>query len=370
MPIFGAHESIAGGFDKAIERLVAVGGPGRSLQLFVQSPQQRRATPITSEQVLAFVKARERYHVEHIVAHASYLINPAASDEAIRERSIAGFAEELRRCAILGIREIVVHPGSGGLKQLGVRSGSGSQTLDPLLVASGCDRVADSLYQVFRILDAESPDAESPDVKTLDVKTLDVETTKDSRPERPPYLIAPQKVRILLETTAGQGASLGRSFHELARMIQTLKSISETSATPIMNLEQRIGVCVDTIHLYAAGYVYDTSREYDSLIQELDSTVGCDTVRAFHISGSQKDCGSHVDRHAHLDEGKLEMAAIARFVRDPRWADRPMILETPKGTTDDGEDRDTANLRILDTLWTTTESPKSRRPPRLFPDGT
>ena len=321
MPIFGAHESIAGGFDLAVKRLVAVGGPGRALQLFVKSPQQHAATQITAAQADAFDEARRRHRVEYVVAHASYLVNLAATDPGVRKRSITGFADELRRCAILGIPEIVVHPGSGGLRsEASVRHGAGSRELNASAVAAGCGRVAEALIEVFRILDAEN-------------------STKSA-----PYRIPPCTVHVLLETTAGQGASLGRTFEELATMVCGVREIGEAT------MADRLGVCIDTSHIYAAGYAYAEPEQYEELVATIDATIGQKTVRAFHINGSAKGLGSHVDRHAHLDEGVLPLSAIARFVTDLRWNDRPMILETPKDTLADGTDRDTANLQILDSL--------------------
>lgn len=144
-------------------------------------------------------------------------------------------------------------------------------------------------------------------------------------------------VRIDLETTAGQGTCLGHRFSHLAQIIANV-------AEP-----ERLGVCVDTCHIFAAGYSLQTAEEYDETIQELDETVGIDRVRVWHLNDSLRERGSRIDRHAGIGKGFLGLEPFRHVVNDPRFQNLPMILETPKGE-EDGEDLDVVNFRILRSL--------------------
>lgn len=140
---------------------------------------------------------------------------------------------------------------------------------------------------------------------------------------------------ILLESTAGQGTCLGCRFEQLAAMIGGV-------AQP-----DRLGICVDTCHLFAAGYPLIDRRDYLQTFRDLDKTVGLQRIKAFHLNDSKKDLGSRVDRHEHIGRGKLGLAPFAHLLNDRRFRKVPMYLETPKGLNDDGEDWDVVNLRAL-----------------------
>jgi deoxyribonuclease IV len=141
-------------------------------------------------------------------------------------------------------------------------------------------------------------------------------------------------VVIDLETTAGQGSCLGHRFEHLG-------AIFDRVGHP-----ERLGVCVDTCHIFAAGYPLDTPAEYDETIDRLDRSVGLDRVRLWHLNDSCRERGSRVDRHAGIGAGRMGLEPFRHLVNDPRFRDLPMILETPKGT-EDGEDLDIRNARIL-----------------------
>ena len=141
-------------------------------------------------------------------------------------------------------------------------------------------------------------------------------------------------VVIDLETTAGQGTCLGHRFEHLG-------AIYDRVGRP-----ERLGVCVDTCHIFAAGYPLDTLAEYDETIDRLDRSIGLDRVRVWHLNDSCRDCGSRVDRHAGIGAGRMGLEPFRHLVNDPRFRELPMILETPKGT-EDGEDLDARNARIL-----------------------
>jgi deoxyribonuclease-4 len=141
------------------------------------------------------------------------------------------------------------------------------------------------------------------------------------------------RTRILLENTAGQGSNVG---HRLEHLAQILALIEPTG---------RVGVCLDTCHLFAAGYDLRTAAAYDNTMREVETIVGLDRVKAFHLNDCQKDLGCRVDRHEHIGRGFIGREGFRRLVRDPRFAEHPMILETPKG--DDGYSMDIVNLRLL-----------------------
>jgi deoxyribonuclease-4 len=142
------------------------------------------------------------------------------------------------------------------------------------------------------------------------------------------------KTRCLLETTAGQGSCLGCRFEQLAAMLDEVKS------------PDLLGICVDTCHIFAAGYPLGTEKEYRATMRSLDRTVGLKLVRAFHLNDSVKPLGSRVDRHAHIGRGMIGKQAFRLLLNDPRFRKVPMYLETPKGM-EKGKDLDAINLRTL-----------------------
>lgn len=143
--------------------------------------------------------------------------------------------------------------------------------------------------------------------------------------------------QVLLETTAGQGSNLGWRFEHLAEII-------EQAADP-----DRLGVCFDTCHVFAAGYAMHTGKQYSATMQELEKTVGCQQVKAFHLNDSLKPFGSRKDRHAGIGQGEMGLEPFRHLMNDPRFQKVPMYLETPKGEQQ-GEDLDVLNLRTLRSL--------------------
>ncbi len=146
------------------------------------------------------------------------------------------------------------------------------------------------------------------------------------------------RTMILLETTAGQGSAIGWHFEQLAAILDRVREIG------------RLGVCLDTCHLFAAGYDFRTAEGFAAMIDEMDRTFGLGRVRCIHTNDSKKELGSRVDRHEHIGKGKIGKAGFAHFVNDPRFVDVPFILETPKGTDGRGTDFDKVNLRRLCSL--------------------
>ena len=286
MPYFGVHASISGGHDKAV---LAVANAGFDcVQLFSKNSSQWKATPLTESDGQRFQQALQSRNIRFPLVHDSYLINLATGKEDLRQKSIAAFADELERTALLGIPWIVMHPGSP--------TGDESENAED----NGLVRIAEAFDVIFR-------------------------QTKTS-------------VMVLLETTAGQGSNLGWKFEHLARII-------ELSAFP-----DRFGVCVDTCHITAAGYSLATPKEYDTTFEQFDKIIGLDRLKAFHLNDSVKGIGSRVDRHAHIGHGTLGLEPFRFLVNDARFAELPMYLETPKGTVvinGESVDWDVVNLRTL-----------------------
>jgi deoxyribonuclease-4 len=142
-----------------------------------------------------------------------------------------------------------------------------------------------------------------------------------------------QVVEVWLENTAGQGTNLGHRFEHLAYIIDNVQDSS------------RLGVCIDSCHTFAAGYAITNPSEYKETMAEFDSVVGIDRIRAFHLNDSKKEFGSRVDRHEHIGQGHLGLEPFRHILNDPRFADLPMYMETPKGKGDDEFDQ--MNLKTL-----------------------
>lgn len=144
------------------------------------------------------------------------------------------------------------------------------------------------------------------------------------------------KVGLLLETTAGQGTVLGHRFEHIAEIIANVKD------------NKKVGVCLDTCHSYVAGY--DIKKRYEAVFQEFDKIIGMKRLKAFHLNDTLKGLGSRVDRHWHIGKGELGLETFKRLMRDDRFKELPMILETPKGVDELGNDLDIVNLGILKEL--------------------
>jgi deoxyribonuclease IV len=156
---------------------------------------------------------------------------------------------------------------------------------------------------------------------------------------------------VLLETTAGQGSCLGNRFEHLARLFELVPH------------HQRMGVCVDTCHIFAAGYDIRTPETYAATFAEFDRLVGLDRVRCFHLNDSQKELGSRVDRHSHIGQGCIGLEGFRLLVNDPRFAHLPMIIETPKG---DDMAEDVENLSLLRSLVGAAAAPATGSTPQLL----
>ncbi len=291
MPI-GAHMSVSGGLELAFERIRRVGG--KALQIFTRNQRQWTAKPVSEEEARRFAAAWQEWGEYTIASHDSYLVNLASPKAETVKKSVTTLALELERAEMLGISYVVMHPGA--------HLGEG--------VEAGLKRFVANLDEVF-------------------------DRARNGK-----------KVMILIETTAGQGTSLGAKFEEIAFILR------ESSHS------DRLGVCLDTCHIFAAGYDFRTSETYRQTFADFDEIIGLDRLKFFHLNDSKKELGSRVDRHEHIGQGKIGLAGFRLLLKDPRFRDHPMTLETPKSQD---LHEDVENLRVLREL---------RRAGRDSPQGT
>ncbi len=262
MSLIGAHMSVAGGLWKAIERGEEKGC--EAIQIFTKNQLQWQASPLSLSVCERFYHAFRCSSIRAIVAHASYLINLAAPGPT-RDKSLKALVDEIHRCDQLGIDELVLHPGS--------HRGEGRE--------KGIQLLKEGLDQVLEETDG-------------------------------------LRVRILLETMAGQGYSLGGELEDLSRVIDGLGGTD------------RLGVCADTCHLFASGVDLGSPGSYNRFVRRLDKLFGAEKLGCWHLNDSLGEKGSRIDRHAHLGEGHMGLTPFSLVVNDFRWEDVPCLLETPK----------------------------------------
>ncbi|MCP4376008.1 MAG: deoxyribonuclease IV, partial [bacterium] len=203
----------------------------------------------------------------------------------VRDKSIIAMIEDFTRCERLGVEYLVFHPGSNPDVETGQR-----------LITEALNEIGSSV--------SHADDGSPPS-------------------------------RVLLETTAGQGNCIGHRFEHLAAILDGLEC------------PDRFGICLDTCHIFAAGYDIRTSETYAETMQAFDTIIGLDRLLAIHLNDSKRDFGSRVDRHEHIGEGFIGSDAFVNFVNDSRLSDIPAILETPKGLDENGCDWDTINARHI-----------------------
>jgi deoxyribonuclease IV len=265
--LIGAHVSPAGGLPKAVERGVQRGC--RAIQIFNQSPRQWRPTAYREEDVAVFREALAASPIDAVLIHAVYLLNCASEDPDIRAKSLASLTHSLRVGAQLGACGVVLHPGSAKGGDVGEAVARAGATIREALAESeGCP--------------------------------------------------------LHLENTAGAGGTLGRSVQELAALLD--------AATDRLSAgSERLGVCLDSCHLYASGYDIRTPAGLDSLLEVLAAEIGLERVGSLHLNDSQGALGSNRDRHANVGEGELGERGCATFLAAPAFEGLPCVLETPGG---------------------------------------
>lgn len=298
--MIGSHLSIAGSMVNALKEAEALGFD--SVQVFTKNQQQWSAPALKREAIEAWLGELGRLGwrtqngaAARIVSHASYLANLASPDEALRIRSAGLIRDELARCELLEIPLLVMHPGAWTTSSL----------------EEGIARIAAAVAGLLN---------------------------------EPP--VAGSKVRpvLCLENVAGQGSTVGRRFEELAEL---RRLIVKTGGRGISG---RVGFCIDTCHMHAAGYDLSTLAKAEAAIVELDRVCGLENVRCLHVNDSKAECGSRVDRHAHIGAGTIGLGPFAAFMNHAGLRGRPMIMETPKGDDDAGRPWDLVNAERLRSL--------------------
>jgi deoxyribonuclease-4 len=275
--LLGAHLSIAGGCHRAVERGEDLGCT--AVQIFTKNQVQWRAKPLSVSDVERFRGAfLPKGGVRIVCAHGSYLYNLASPSRGLAGRSVSGLLDELDRCDRLGIPYLVVHPGS--------HRGEGE--------TAGVERVLRSLAAVLGRYGGGSV--------------------------------------LCLETTAGQGSSLGWDFRQLGKIIRDAG-------------DPRVGACFDTCHVFAAGYDIRTKTSYRSTIGRFAEEVGIERMKVIHLNDSKGGLGSRLDRHTHIGRGEIGLNAFGFILRDRRFRNVPKVIETPK--MHGGREMDAKNLRVL-----------------------
>jgi deoxyribonuclease-4 len=277
MRSLGVHLSISGGmhhvFEKAHKLRI------QSVQIFLKNSNRWIARPYSDDDIHMFKEAWARFPDIAVFAHTGYLINLAGEGDTYK-KSILALADELNRAAQLDIQFLVLHPGSHG-----------GRGVDP-----GIDRIVDSLNQVI---------------------------SKN------------QKTMLLLETTAGQGSSIGHRFEHIGSIIDKV------------SCKSKLGVCLDTCHIFAAGYDISRKDSFRSMLKDFDRWIGLDRLRLIHMNDSKRDCGSRVDRHEHIGKGCIGTDGFRLILNSTRLRRVPCILETPKFNDDEADKKNLTMLRRL-----------------------
>jgi deoxyribonuclease IV len=258
--LIGAHVSPSGGLPKAIERGVERGC--RAIQIFNQSPRQWKPTSYRDDDVSAFRQAMAGSPIDAVLIHAVYLLNCASDEQEIRAKSLTSLTHSLRVGHAIGAAAVILHPGSA-------KTG----------------RVSDAIARAGETIAAALGDSEG--------------------------------CELHLENTAGAGGTLGRSFDELAALLDAAGG------------GKRLGVCLDSCHLLASGYDIRTPEKLGKVLRESTRKLGRGTVRSVHLNDSQTPLGSGRDRHANIGKGELGREGCAAFLSTPSLQKLPCILETP-----------------------------------------
>ncbi len=259
--LIGAHTSAAGGAHNALYQGQEIGAT--TIQLFTSNQKQWIGRKITPEEVALWEKALAKTGISDVMSHDSYLINLGAPNLEVLIKSRKAFRDEIERCHALKIPYLNFHPG------------------------------------------AYTTSSEEECIETIIQSLIEMEELLDKGP-----------TKLLLETTAGQGTSVGHRFEQLGAIIQRLKG------------KIPIGVCIDTCHIFVAGYDIRTDEGWRKTLKEFDEKIGLQYLFAFHVNDSAKDFGSRVDRHADIGQGKIGSASFRFLMQNTNM---PKYLETPNG---------------------------------------
>ncbi len=281
----GVHTSIAGGFADAARLAKRFGCD--TFQIFSGNPRGWRALDLAPADCERFREQCARCQQSPIAIHANYLINLAATDSRIHDLSVAAYRREIGRALALGASYLIVHPGCAMAST----------------IKAAIATCAESIRKAARELRLDRSNGH-------------------------------ERLTLLLENTAGQGTSIGHRFEDLAEILD------------LAGRDVPVGVCIDTAHLFAAGYAVHTEEGLAVTIRQLDSAVSLTKVGVIHANDSKTEFGSRVDRHEHVGKGKIGRGAFARIVSHPRLHELPFICETPVDRPGD-EKRNVSMLRRL-----------------------
>ena len=260
--LIGAHVSISGGLDQAPLRGFEIGCT--AIQIFTKSQLQWNAKPLSTCEIENYQQSLKKTAIRCVVAHDSYLINLGSPQTDLLKKSRKAFFEEMQRAEELQIPFLIFHPGS--------HKGAGEDV--------GLKLIAESINIVHQQCSGYN-------------------------------------LKILLETTAGQGSNLGYSFEQL-------KQIIDMTEQP-----ERLGVCLDTCHIFAAGYDIRTESSYEKTIAKFDQVIGLQRLKAIHLNDSKRELGLRVDRHEIIGKGKIGLEGFRLIMNDPRFTNIPKVLEIP-----------------------------------------
>lgn len=258
MLTIGCHLSSAGGFLAMGKTAIEIGA--NTFQFFTRNPRGSKAKAIDPEDVRKYHEYAAEHGITKILAHAPYTLNPCSKDSRVREFALETMADDLKRMEYVPGNCYNFHPGS--------HVGQGAE--------AGIDMIADTLNQILR-------------------------------PE--------QTTTVLLETMAGKGSEVGRSFEELQEILSRVE------------LQDHMGVCLDTCHVYDAGY--DIVQDLDDVLEKFDQCIGLDKLKAIHMNDSKNLFSSHKDRHEKIGEGSIGTECMVRIINHPALQGIPVYLETP-----------------------------------------
>lgn len=271
----GIHTSIAGHISNALTEAAALRCD--CVQMFSRNPRGWEAKPLKRRDIGQFRSARERLALDPVVIHAVYLINLAAQNPFILHNSVEAFRDEVRRAIQLQADYLVVHPGS-------------AREVSPDLAIQTCGGAMKEAVRGLKL----------------------------------------GRLTLLVENTAGQGGQIGRTFEEVAAILDHLDGLP-------------VGCCFDTAHTYAAGYDIAEAAGLKVTVKIVKSTIGRDRLRVVHCNDTKIPLGGHVDRHWHIGQGNIGLSGFRRIVQNSLLRQLPFILETPKQTPAD----DPRNIAIL-----------------------
>ncbi len=264
MHYIGAHVSASGGLEQAVLRAQEIGA--NAFALFTKNQKQWKAPELSEEQIASFRKALTAadFSPSQVLPHDSYLINLGNPDKEKRKKSSDAFIDEMRRVSLLGLDRLNFHPGAH------VNQIEPEESMK--LIAQEIDRALETVPGVYAVIEA----------------------------------------------TAGQGSALGRTFEELAFIMEKIKQTD------------RVGICIDTCHIFAAGYDLRTTESFLSVFERFDALIGTARLMGMHLNDAKSEFNSHVDRHAPLGKGTIGLECFKTIMKDTRFHDIPLILETPE----------------------------------------